>query len=149
MKAFFVIALSGCFTLNSFAQIWTQTTAPLINWSGIAMSADGTKIVAVVGSGASGPIYTSTNSGATWISDDAPKLTWIAVCSSADGTRLAANVSNGGTWTNSATSWKQTPCPATSFSPSSIASSADGNTLLASTFPTYLSTNQGKTWRTL
>jgi len=149
MRAFFMIALSGCFALNSFAQTWTQTSAPLINWGGIAMSADGMKIVAVAGSGAAGTIYTSTNSGATWISNDAPQLTWVAVCSSADGTRLAANVSNGGAWTNSGTTWKRTPCPATSFSPSSIASSADGNTLLAGGFPTYLSTNRGNSWRTL
>ncbi len=115
------------------------------------MSADGTRLVAVIGSGrATGPIFTSTNSGATWISNDAPNLDWVAVCSSADGTRLAANAYNhGGTWTNSGLTWKQTSCPTDLFYSSSIASSADGNTLLAGAGSTYLSTNSGKTWRTI
>lgn len=142
------IAFCGAFT--SFAQTWTQTSASKANWSGIAMSADGTKLVAVAGGGVGvGPIYTSTNSGGAWVSNAAPKLDWIAVCSSADGLELAANAYNrGGTWTNSGMSWTQSPCPADYFYPSSIASSADGNTLIAGASSLYLSTNHGNTWRT-
>jgi len=146
-----LVAFGSFFTANlAPAQTWTLTSAPTNNWAGVAMSADGAKIVAVAGGGSAiGPIYSSTNSGATWISNDAPKLDWIAICSSADGTKLAANIDGGGIWTNSGTSWKQTPSPATGFLPSSIASAADGNTLLAGAFPTYLSTNRGKTWQAL
>jgi hypothetical protein len=139
------IAFCGAFT--SSAQTWTQRSAPIANWSGLAMSADGTKLVAVVGGGVSvGSIYTSTDSGVTWISNNAPKLDWIAVCSSADGLELAANEYGRGTWTNSGTSWTQTPCPVDSFYPSSIASSADGNTLIGGANSLYLSTNHGNTW---
>lgn len=139
-------------TAPLFAQTWTQTSAPMTNWAGIAMSDDGTKLVAVVGnySGASGPIYTSTNSGATWTSNNAPTKNWVAVCSSADGTKLAANESSGSTWTNSGTTWTQTtPTGSSHLYPSSIASSPSGNILLAASISTgklYASTNWGQTW---
>lgn len=136
---------------SALAQTWTQTLAPTNGWSGVAMSADGSKIVAVAGGGSTtGPIYTSTNFGGTWISNNAPVLDWVAVSSSADGTRLAANAfSRSGTWTNSGTTWKQSPCPLNNFYPSSIASSADGNTLLVGGGPVSLSTNRGNTWTTI
>src|SRR5262249_14983879 len=46
------------------AQSWTQTSAPITNWSCVALSADGTKVVAgVIGSYyVAGPIFVSTNS---------------------------------------------------------------------------------------
>ncbi len=140
-----------------FAQTWTQTSAPITNWSSIAMSADGTKLVAVVGGGSAGspgsagPIYTSTDSGTTWISNNAPIMSWMGVCSSADGTKLAANEYHGGSWTNSGTTWKQTSASGSSgfYSPSSIASTPDGNILIASSSGNsllYMSTNRGKVW---
>ncbi|MGO8676363.1 MAG: hypothetical protein ACLQVX_10895 [Limisphaerales bacterium] len=49
-------------TTGALAQNWTLTSAPLTNWSCVASSADGTKLVAAVNGGL---IYASTNSGAT------------------------------------------------------------------------------------
>jgi hypothetical protein len=69
------------------AQGWTQTHAPTGNWQALAMSADGSKLVAAVYGGG---IYTSTNFGGTWVSNSAPVTNWSGVASSADGGALAA-----------------------------------------------------------
>ena len=69
------------------AQEWTPTGAPETNWSSVACSADGSKLVAAVFGGL---IYTSTNSGSTWVAASAPTNFWWSVASSADGTRLFA-----------------------------------------------------------
>jgi hypothetical protein len=76
---------------------WTQTSAPATNWIALASSADGSRLAAVAGGRRSlqnpvvtGPIYTSTNSGATWKSNNVPVHNWTSVASSADGCILVA-----------------------------------------------------------
>jgi hypothetical protein len=70
---------------------WTSTTMPNQNWSSVACSADGTKIVAAAAPyGGTGPLYTSTNSGASWTSNSVPNQQWTFVASSADGNKLVA-----------------------------------------------------------
>src|SRR4051794_2547973 len=89
-----------------FAQEWTITTAPLTNWSDMALSLDGAKIVAV--NGYLGPIYTSTNSGATWaVSTNAPLQYWNGVASSTNGNRLVAVPGGGKIYisTNAGVAW--------------------------------------------
>lgn len=49
-----------CVAADAIAQTWTQTSAPLTNWTAVASSADGSRLVAAI---AGGQIYTSTNSG--------------------------------------------------------------------------------------
>src|SRR5262249_38987190 len=101
------------------AQIWTQTSAPNTNWVSVACSADGTKIVAAAGvlpllGNGVGPIYTSTNSGATWAQTSAPITNWAATASSVDGTRLVAAVGCAGPIyisTNAGTTWTPTGAP--------------------------------------
>src|SRR6185295_16834214 len=77
--------LGGQFSIvgSGFAQTWTQTGAPVTNWSAVATSADGARLLAAVSGGL---IYTSTNSGATWTATTAPGMNWSALASSADGT---------------------------------------------------------------
>src|SRR5262245_55536831 len=61
----------------AFAQIWTQTSVPSTNWSSIASSADGTRLVAV----GSGGVYISPDSGATWTPTSAPtthRVNWAS-----------------------------------------------------------------------
>ena|SRR5438876_7618396 len=75
----------------TFAQGWRLTSAPITNWSAVASSADGSKLVGVVTGGSvlsqvSGPIYTSADSGATWTMTSAPLTNWTCVASSWDGT---------------------------------------------------------------
>jgi len=62
-------------------------------WRAVALSADGAKILLVgsdSGSSMNGPVFTSTDTGATWRTDNLPFSSggWSAAASSADGTRL-------------------------------------------------------------
>jgi photosystem II stability/assembly factor-like uncharacterized protein len=81
------------------ARDWTQTTAPTTNWSSIASSADGSKLIATVRGAFSDnvPIYITTNAGVTWQQSTAPLTNdyWSSVASSADGGKLAASSSTG------------------------------------------------------
>lgn len=155
-----VAAWGGLFTMAdpTFAQTWTQTSAPANYWSCVASSADGTKLVAAIEDGYHGinNIYTSTNSGATWLLTSAPtNYYWASVASSADGNKLAVMASNsrnngGGAIfvsTNSGTTWMLTSAP-TNYFWDSVASSADGTKLAAVSNDggIYTSTNSGVTW---
>jgi hypothetical protein len=133
-----------------------QTTAPVTNWNAVASSADGARLVAVTGGlSSSGPIYTSTDSGATWTPTIAPIANWRAVASSADGTKLAAAVWGGPVYTstNSGATWTTPGAPNEYWS--SIAVSGDGSKLAVAAYythlnqtpaPIYTSTNWGATW---
>ena len=142
---------------------WNPSDAPSASWQGVACSADGTRMVAVYGMQFStGGIYISTNAGAAWTPSDAPTngFGWYAVASSADGTKLAAMMVDaltpGGpygwvyTSSNAAAIWRQT---AIMRWPCSLASSADGRTLVAATGAAgpmrgsiLTSTDSGATW---
>jgi hypothetical protein len=161
-----------CFAIDvAFAQNWTQTTT-LTNvaqnsfrgesLTSVASSADGNKLVAVVyypvdpQNPPYSPVYISINSGTTWV----PYFPWSIlpnwfwwnyVTSSTDGTKLAVASQNGGqiyTSTNSGIDWMQTSAP--DYGWSSMASSADGNILVAVAWngPICVSTNSGATWAT-
>ena len=97
---------------------WMPTTAPTGNWMAVASSADGSKLIALQGGGLfipgpgyGGPVYTSTDSGATWTSNNVPDA--FAVASSADGNKLVAVLSGGGIWTS-----QSTPTPVLNISQS-------------------------------
>jgi photosystem II stability/assembly factor-like uncharacterized protein len=147
----------------AFAQTWTQRSAPITNWTAIACSADGGRLIAAanggVGPGPSyiilpGPIYISTNSGATWSqATNAPAAAWCSVASSADGSKLLAAVYRGGIYrsVDSGLTWTQTSELNTNWV--SVTSSADGNKLaaVARVFPPpdfYTSSDAGNTWIT-
>jgi hypothetical protein len=68
---------------------WVSNSTPGLYWQGVALSADGTKLVAVSNSGW---IYTSTNSGVTLTSNSVPSGYWSSVASSADGSKLVAAI---------------------------------------------------------
>jgi hypothetical protein len=103
---------SALFISTNGGFAWTETTAPLTNWTAVASSADGSKLAAigyVVPPSGPGyisepihPIYTSTNSGATWKLNSVPAgLWWSSVASSADGTKLVAvGIYGGEIWTS-------------------------------------------------
>ena len=147
----------GVYTFTNFPGIWTWTgapqdphhTLPLSNavpleaWEGVAMSADGTRIVAV----GNGVVYTSANSGSNWVSQNVPNYEWWGVASSADGTKLAA-VAGGAifTSTNSGASWVQTSAPVVQWA--QVASSADGTKLVGVVYGggIYTSVDSGLTW---
>jgi len=138
-------------------QSWTLTGAlsPVTNWTYLAMSADGTRLVAAIGF-YSGGIYISTNSGNTWNLTSAPSNIWTSVASSADGSKLIAAASHFATAgpiftsTNYGATWNQANVRSNIWS--SVASSADGIKLVAATrgsstpTPIYTSADSGVSW---
>ena len=92
----------------SAAANWVEVTSigATKGWYGIASSADGTKLAAVVDGH---NIWTSNNTGATWTEDTSVNATkgWRAITSSADGTKLAAVARFENIWTSKLTNKKR------------------------------------------
>lgn len=137
----------GIYFSTNGGTAWKLSDAPVTGWRAIASSADGTKMVAGVNGGG---IYLSTNFGANWtLATNAPDEVWTSISSSAKGDKLAATTPASPSEsvfisTNSGATW----IPVTNFFAESVASSADGNTLVcaASADGIYTSTNSGMTW---
>ena len=135
------------------------TNSPTVsaNWSTIASSADGMKLI--VGAGGvdfttNGPLYGSVNAGLSWVSNNLPNQYWRSVASSADGQTLAAAVGgrhSGPIYvsTNAGVSWALTSAPVTNWQ--SVTISADGSKLAAvvrvAANPIFTSTNWGQSWQ--
>lgn len=122
---------------------WNEVL-PASEWSGIAVSADGRRLVTV---DRTGPLLTSVDGGANW-TQRRTGVAWSDVAASSDGQQIVA-ASNGGrieisrdggaTWTSheSARPW------------SFVASSADGRVLAATTsfsYQLFLSRDAGVNW---
>lgn len=144
-----LVALSGngIFTSSNYGVTWVgpaQNTLS-IAWQTVASSADGSKLVAAV---AYGPIYTSTDSGATWTAQNVTNLGWFSVASSSDGSKLAAAPINGQmyTSTDSGITWVAQNSGFHNFI--SVASSSDGSKLVAGTDggEIFTSADSGATW---
>ena len=158
------------YTSSNSGATWMRTSAPSNGWTSVASSTDGTKLVAVADPnyGGDGLIYTSSNSGVTWTSSSTTTNGWSSVASSADGAKLVAvaalfwdpNVTNyagdGAIYrsADAGSTWTRTSAPSNGWS--CVASSADGNKLVALTLSgfsggegvgeVYVSTNSGVTW---
>ncbi len=155
---------SYIYTSEDSGATWTQQTGTGANhfWRATAISADGSKMVAVANND---NIYISNNTGSTWIKTDSSLITWTSVTMSSDGTKLAAvagapyqygnpsyyvytSIDGGTTWL------EQTGSTKTS-SRFSIASSADGTKLATADYGIYSSgdyinksNDSGTTWST-
>lgn len=132
--------------LDTVGVLW-RTNGNSLAWRGVASSADGKKLVAVV---SGGNIYTSTDYGSNWTARSS-LLSWNAVASSSDGVKLVATVSGGQiyTSTDSGGFWQARD----SFrSWTSVASSLDGTKLFATTTGAagliWGSTDSGAAWST-
>lgn len=73
---------------------WTQRdptgSGTGLTWFGVASSDDGTKLMAGLNAGA-GPVYTSTNSGATWTGHSSlPSGGWRSMAMSSSGDKMVA-----------------------------------------------------------
>jgi hypothetical protein len=128
-----VVVGGGIYTSKDSGNTWTSNNVPKHNWTSVASSVDGNKLVAVFAfeaGGIPGPIFTSTNSGNTWTSNYFGAVAlWHSVASSADGSKLVAvNWSSIFTSTNSGDTWTSNNAPQTLWS--SVASSADGSILV-------------------
>ena len=158
----------GIYTSTNSGATWVASNAPTngYGWYSVASSADGTKLAAMLvdllsPAGPIGPVYTSTNSGATW-TNTMQNFGWpISLASTADGAKLVAGQGVkgfplGGSIYISAdagATGSVTTAPVTAWS--SIASSADGTHLVAGvggtfsppiTGPIYTSVDSGTTW---
>jgi hypothetical protein len=143
-------------TLESgLAQDWRPANAPAADWTSVAASADGSRLVAVAYTNG---IYTSTNSGADWTKTGAPPEPWFGVASSADGSKLAAltdlfdatgNALGGAIYasTNSGITWTKTSAPYLPWF-LGVTVSADGSQWAAVAYNKgiYTSTNLGGSW---
>ena len=131
------------FSTNSGGD-WSLTSAPSNSWSSVALSADGTRIVAAAqGSG----IYTSSISGGVWSPTSASINLWTSVASSADGSKLAAGALNGGLYfsTDAGATWTRSSAPFQNWY--SVALSSDGTDLVAGAYGlVFDSTDSGATW---
>jgi len=130
-----VATLGGTiFTSTNSGVDWIATSAPIGNWSSVASSADGNKLVACDALG--GGIYISKDFGADWELTDAPSNIWYSVTCSTDGRKLVAVAGGmqpdiGPIYTsiNSGATWIRAAAPDKSWY--SVTSSADGNNFVA------------------
>jgi hypothetical protein len=154
----FLYLVIGGLSPKAHAQTWVLTSAPTNEWSTVASSADGTRLIAASGYGfystTVSPIYLSTNAGLTWSSNNSPVSNWGAVASSADGSRLFAGTAGQLFYisTNGGASWSSSNSFSAGFgvrSWTSIACSTDGMTLVAASegvgILTYASSNSAAT----
>src|SRR4051812_45527772 len=130
LRTLLIITLAISFR-QAKAQNWMQTTAPSVQWKGLACSRDGTKVVAITGgqnAGLFGPdlIYLSSDSGASWAVSSAPSAAWNGVASSLDGSRIIAVAGAPARWiytsTNSGATWVSNNVPRENWA--TVASSA-------------------------
>lgn len=127
-------------------------------WNSITSSSDGVHLAATYGTGASGGIYTSADSGATWSSQPgAPNDQLGPISSSADGSHLVMGAQNSFanrliyTSSNFGVTWvARTTAGVSNKSWINIASSSDGSKLAATftdgTAGLMTSSDSGVTW---
>jgi len=156
----FVAALGGLVSVVPLGRACFDT---VFSVSGLAASADGTKLVAVYTTDPHSceplaPIYLSNDSGATWTPVGSTSNIWQAVATSADGTKLVAAASfyQYGSWlfgdgliytsADSGANWRATSAPCNQWA--SVVSSANGLMLAAaaSSGAIYYSRDAGATW---
>jgi len=121
---------------------------------GVAISADGTKIIASLSTNTNGWqhwVFLSTDFGTTWTLMNLPSIsgsaTTYSVTCSADGEKLVAAAMGGPIYysTNSGLYWNTSSTPNMSWS--CLASSADGRRMVgAANGGIYFSTNFGANW---
>jgi len=139
-------------SFSALAQDWSITTMPQAFWSGVACSADGTKLFL---DGYESGIWVSTNRGSTWVETDTIESNrWSAITCSADGVKLAAVSQDeyGAIYisTNSGNTWQPAAAPTDNYH--AVTCSPDGTKLAAVSWDwgawgIYTSTNSGTNWR--
>lgn len=98
---------------------WRATSLPQGNWNSVAMSFDGSRIVAAAGADQysnyhMGGIYTSQDGGNSWLMTSAPtNLNWKSVASDQSGQYLQAAAAGAGIYrsTDFGKSWYLTSAP--------------------------------------
>lgn len=132
---------------------WTEGTTSA-NWTGLTATADGSSLIAVTGgfdgnSSQQGQVHVSPDWGQTWTIHSSSRY-WTSIATSANGLRLAATALESGVFT-SQDGGRTWGLRTSQFVGGylSVASSADGNTLLAlpkDSSQVILSRNGGSSW---
>lgn len=147
---------------------WTMWDAPFrtgypYRWSGIAISADGTKLAAAAYSAApagADKIWTSSDSGSTWIERTGAGTgtqAWLGIAGSSDGSKLAAVASDKKIWISAdfGATWTPRTVDIGTREWTGIKGNSDGTVLVARTGDQYtndgsnsiwVSTDSGITW---
>jgi hypothetical protein len=124
---------------------WTARATSQL-WTSVAVSADGSKMVASVYGGS---LYTSADKGTNWTAVASPRL-WNSVASSPDGVKLVATEVQGSIWmsADSGATWVANTA-AGSRNWSTVAMSVDGSRLLAGVTggKLYRSLDGGVSWK--
>ena len=145
---------AGVYVSSDHGQTWSGPVAglPTTNfWSSVAVSADGSHLLATSANDGDTHVYVSVDGGGTWAA--APGVTapngWIGVAASADGSHLVAAARVGQIWasTNGGTSWAALGTSANTTW-SSITLSSNGAVIAAADFngPIQVSTDSGASW---
>jgi photosystem II stability/assembly factor-like uncharacterized protein len=137
-------------TSSDYGQTWVSRESAR-NWSALACSADGSRILAVDFGGGGGLPYISTDFGVTWKWRSTVFRNWVAAAASADGMKLVIASRSQGilgiilTSDDGGDTWSMRS-PSGDWS--CLASSADGERLAAgSNQGLFLSDDAGATWR--
>ena len=110
------------FTWSAAGPTVVTNCTSVTNWTSVATSADGMRLVAVASGGA---IYSSVDTGVTWTPASVTNASWVSVASSADGAKLVAAANGGGIYT-----WQTVPAPVLN-----VTTSADGLLVISWTVP--------------
>ena len=105
---------------------WVEVPNP-DKWSGIAISGGGQSIIASV---YGGPLWLSSNYGATWDAQQWENTRqWIGTTSSCNNSKRAAIVQHGNIWVQEGSDWKEMTASAKDWQ--AITYSCDGTRLVA------------------
>ena len=134
---------------TALAQNWTSSTYGYLPWTGLAVTADGKTIYAAL---TNGPLFFSTNSGATWSVNHWTNYYYTTGLSCAPNGKVVAAVtghfSPGKIFvsTDYGVTWPATTAPLLDWT--SISCSADGRKLVAAAMngAVYISNDTGQTW---
>ena len=148
-----VVAVSSSTSLLVSTDSGNTSTNALLPGSGahkaVAVSADGSKILAARGNQLYAYASGVWNSPVTTTSNTPPSASWMSVASSADGVKLAAVGSNAKPYvsTNSGSTWTAV---GTAQDWQAIASSSDGSKLAAAAYngAIYTTVDGGTNWTT-
>jgi hypothetical protein len=154
-----VAAMGGNISTGVLTSGWawtTQTAAGTGNWSSIASSPDGTKVVAAAGIGSSGDIWTGTyTTGWAWNDCSAAgSRRWLGVAASSDGLKLVAvdgvgSGTGGYIWTSTdaGAHWASQAAPGAEYW-LAVTSSSDGTELAAACGGgIWTSLDSGASWK--